>query len=71
MRISIFNRNNTSSYKEEYIKIIKELNSKCVVFKNKSYTYFDFVNTHMFHNWKFRGTYLDCYKYLESLGGSY
>ena len=68
MRISIFNRNNTSSYKDEYIKMIKELNSKCISFNKNNYTYFEFVNTHIFHNWKFRGTYLDSYKYLESIG---
>ncbi len=68
MRISIFNRQNNVSYKNEYIKMIKELNTKCVIFNNKSYTYFDFVNTHLFHNWKFRGTYLNCYDYLHSIG---
>lgn len=68
MRISIFNRNNTSSYKDEYIKMIKELNSKCISFNKNNYTYFEFINTHIFHNWKFRGTYLDSYKYLESIG---
>lgn len=68
MRISIFNRNNTSSYRDEYIKMMKVLNSKCIVFDKKNYTYFDYINMHLFNNWKFRGTYLDLYEYLDSLG---
>ncbi len=68
MRISIFNLNNSLSYKEEYSKMLKVLNSKCVIFENKSYNYFEFINIHLFHNWKYRGTYLDCYEYLESIG---
>ena len=68
MRISIFNRNNTSSYRDEYIKMIKVLNSKCIVFDKKSYSYFEYINTHLFNNWKFRGTYLDLYEYLNSIG---
>lgn len=68
MRISIFNRSNTSSYKDEYIKMIKVLNSKCIVFDKKSYSYFEYINTHLFNNWKFRGTYLDLYEYLNSIG---
>ncbi len=68
MRVSIFNRDNSQGYKDEYIKIIKELKNNCISFNNKKYSYFEYVNTHIFHNWKFRGTYLDCYSYLESLG---
>ena len=68
MRISIFNRSNTSSYRDEYIKMIKVLNSKCIVFDKKSYSYFEYINTHLFNNWKFRGTYLDLYEYLNSIG---
>lgn len=68
MRISIFNRNNTSSYRDEYIKMMKVLNSKCIVFDKKNYTYFDYINMHLFNNWKFRGTHLDLYEYLDSLG---
>lgn len=68
MRVSIFNRNNTLSYKDEYLKMIKELNSKCIVYNKKSYTYFDFINIYLFHNWKYRGTYLDLYQYLEFIG---
>lgn len=68
MRISIFHLDNNSSYKDEFIKMMKVLNSKCVTFDKKEYTYFDFINTHLFNNWKFRGTYLDCYDYLEHIG---
>lgn len=68
MRISIFNLNNKTSYKDEYIKIKKVLNSKCLSFKNKKYTYFEFVNEYLFNNWKYRNTYLDLYEYLEFIG---
>lgn len=68
MRISIFNLNNKKSFKDEYIKIIKVLNSKCINFKNKKYTYFEFVNTYLFNSWKYRNTYLDVYEYLEFIG---
>lgn len=68
MRISIFQIERNSNYKEEYLKMIKVLNTKCITFDKKEYTYFDYINTHLFHNWKFRGTYLDCYEYLESIG---
>ena len=68
MRISIFNRDNNTGYKDEYIKMIKVLNSKCVSFNGKDYTYFEYVNKYLFNNWKFRGTYLDCYEYLENIG---
>ncbi len=68
MRISIFNLNNKTSYKSEYLKIIKVLNSKCLSFKKNDYNYFDFVNTYLFNNWKYRGTYLDLYEYLEFIG---
>lgn len=68
MRISIFNIENNYNYKQEFTKMLKVLNSKCITFDKKEYTYFDFINTHLFHNWKFRGTYLDCYEYLEHIG---
>jgi len=68
MRISIFHRENQTTYKDEYSKMIKVLASKCLIFDKKEYTYFDYVNEHLFNNWKFRGTYLDCYEYLESIG---
>ncbi len=68
MRISIFHLENNKTYKEEYHKMIKVLGSKCITFEKKEYTYFDFVNNYLFNNWKFRGTYLDCYEYLESIG---
>ena len=68
MRTSIFNLNNKTNYKNEYIKIIKVLNSKCITFKNKTYTYFDFINNYLFNNWKYRNTFLDLYEYLEFIG---
>ena len=68
MRIPIMNRNLVRTYKDEYKDMIKVLMSKCVVFDKKEYTFFEYVNQHVFHNWKFRGTYLDCYEYLESIG---
>ena len=68
MRIPIFKLNSTSTYKNEYYKMIKVLNTKCIEFDKKSYTYFEFINIHLFHNWKYRGTYLDCFEYLEFLG---
>ena len=68
MRISIFNLSNKTSYKEEYIKIHKVLNSKCINFKNKKYTYFEFTNEYLFNNWKYRETFLDLSEYLEFIG---
>ena len=68
MRISIFNMNNKLNIKDEYIKIIKVLNSKCITFNNKTYSYFDYINTYLFNNWKYRETYLDCDEYLEHIG---
>ena len=68
MRISIFNIEKSLNYKEEYTKILKVLMSKCVTFDKKEYNYFEYVNKHLFHNWKFRKTYLDCYEYLEHIG---
>ena len=68
MRISIFHLNDKTSYKDEYTKIIKVLNSKCISFNKKNYTYFEFINTYLFNNWKFRGTYLDCFEYLDFIG---
>lgn len=68
MRISIFNLDNKTSYKEEYLKILKVLNSKCIVFKSKKYTYFEFANEYLFNNWKYRETFLDLFEYLEFIG---
>lgn len=68
MRIPIFNLNNSNNYKDEYFKMIKIFQTKCITFDKKEYTYFDFINKEVFHNWKYRGTYLDCYLYLESIG---
>ncbi len=68
MRIPIFHIENSKPYREEYNKMIKILCSKCIVFDKKEYSYFDFINEHLFNNWKFRGTYVDCYEYLESIG---
>ena len=68
MRISIFQIHNKKSFKEEYSKIIKILSSKCVLYEKNSYSYFDFMNTYLFHLWNYRGTYLDCNSYLESIG---
>lgn len=68
MRISIFNLNDNKTYKDEYIKIIKVLNSKCITFNKKTYTYFDYINTYLFNNWKYRGTYIDCFEYLNFIG---
>ena len=44
MRISIFNLSDKSNYKVEYNKMIKVLNSKCITYKTKHYTYFEFIN---------------------------
>ena len=68
MRKPIFLINNHSSYKEEYLKINKVLNSKCIIYDNTSYTYFDFINRFLFHNYKYRGTALDVDSYLDSIG---
>lgn len=68
MRISIFHLEHNKTYKEEYHKMIKVLGSKCITFEKKEYSYFDFINNYLFNNWKFRGTYLDCYEYLETIG---
>jgi len=68
MRISIFQLKQDEPYKNEYNKMMKILLSKCISFDKKEYTYFDFINHYLFHNWKFRGTYLDCYEYLSNLG---
>ncbi len=68
MRNSIFQLESQKTYKDEYSKMLKVLMSKCVSFKKKEYTYFDYINEHLFNNWKFRGTYIDCYEYLESIG---
>ena len=68
MRIPIFNLDNNTNYKKEYLKMIKILNSKCITFDKKDYTYFDYINNHIFHNWKYRKTYLDCFEYLDSIG---
>ena len=68
MRISIFNKNNTSNYKSEYLKIIKVLSSKCITINNNSYNYFNFINKYLFNTWNYRGTYLDLYEYLDGVG---
>ncbi len=68
MRNSIFQLELQKTYKDEYLKMLKVLMSKCISFKKKEYSYFDYVNEHLFNNWKFRGTYIDCYEYLESIG---
>ena len=68
MRISIFQLENNKTYKDEYLSMMKVLTSKCITFDKKEYTYFDYVNIELFHNWKFRGTYLDCYEYLDNIG---
>lgn len=70
MRISIFNLNNKNTYKDEYNKIIKVLNSKCILYNKDTYTYFDFIDKYLFHHWKYRKTYLDCYSYMEFIGVS-
>ncbi len=68
MRNSIFQLESQKTYKDEYLKMLKVLMNKCISFKKKEYSYFDYVNEHLFNNWKFRGTYIDCYEYLESIG---
>ena len=68
MRISIFHIENGLNYKEEYNKMIKILTGKCITFDKKEYNYFEYVNKYLFHNWKFRETYLDCYEYLNHIG---
>ena len=68
MRMSIFNLNNNDTYKDEYIKIIKVINSKCINIQKKTYSYFDYINTYLFNNWKYRNTYIDCYEYLKFIG---
>ena len=70
MRISIFNKSNINSYKNEYLKIIKVLNSKCISINKKNYSYFEYINNFLFNSWPYRGTYLDVYDYLESIGVS-
>ena len=40
MRKSIFSIEKKTTYKDEYIKIIKILSSKCLSLDNKNYTYF-------------------------------
>ena len=68
MRMSIFNLNNNDTFKDEYLKIIKVLNSKCITIQKKTYSYFDYINTYLFNNWKYRNTYIDCYEYLKFIG---
>ena len=43
MRIPIFNLNKKTTYKDEYSKMIKILNTKCVSFEKNDYTYFDYI----------------------------
>ena len=68
MRKTIFNLDNKINIKDEYIKIIKVLSNKCVLYKKRSYSYFDFVNTFIFNNWEYRSTFIDLYDYLKHLG---
>ncbi len=68
MRIPILLKDNKNTYKDEYNKILKVLNSKCIVYEKNNYNYFEFVNTFLFHHWKYRNTYLDCDSYLKSIG---
>lgn len=68
MRISIFNLDYKGTYKEEYLKIVKVLSSKCVTFQKKSLSYFEFINNYMFQNWKYRSTYIDLDEYLDFIG---
>ena len=68
MRMSIFNLNNNDTFKDEYLKIIKVLNSKCITINKKTYSYFEYINTYLFNNWKYRNTYIDCYEYLKFIG---
>ncbi|MBR4693234.1 MAG: DUF2551 domain-containing protein [Bacilli bacterium] len=68
MRIPIFLKENKNTYKDEYLQIIKVLSSKCLIYEKNSYSYFEFINSYLFHNWEYRGTYLDVYSYLESIG---
>lgn len=68
MRKTIFNLDNKINIKDEYIKIIKVLSNKCVLYKKRSYSYFDFVNTFIFNNWEYRATFIDLYDYLKHLG---
>ena len=68
MRKTIFNLDNKIIIKDEYLKIIKVLNSKCVLYNNKSYSYFEFINNHIFNNWEYRSTFIDVYEYLNYLG---
>ena len=70
MRKPIFFLPNKSTYKEEYNKIMKVLSSKCILYEKESYSYFDFVNTYLFHQWKYRGTSIDLNSYLKSIGVS-
>ena len=68
MRKTIFNLDNKINIKDEFIKIIKVLSNKCVLYKKRSYSYFDFVNTFIFNNWEYRSTFIDLYDYLKHLG---
>lgn len=68
MRKSIFNLDYKGSYKDEYTKINKVLSSKCITFQKKNLTYFEFINTYLFQNWKYRSTYIDLYDYLNFIG---
>lgn len=68
MRLSIFQIHNKNSYRDEYHKIIKVLVKPCVFYDNNNYSYFDFIDTYLFNNWKYRGTFLDCDSYLKFIG---
>ncbi len=45
MRKTIFNLEDKINIKDEYLKILKVLNTKCVIYNKKNYSYFDFVIT--------------------------
>ena len=68
LRKTIFNLDNKVIIKDEYLKIIKVLTSKCVLYKKRNYSYFDFINSFIFNNWEYRSTYIDVYDYLEYIG---
>lgn len=68
MRKTIFNIDNKINIKDEYLKIIKVLNSKCVLYNKRNYTYFDFINRFIFNNWDYRSTFIDLDEYLNHIG---
>ena len=40
MRKTIFNLEDKINIKDEYLKILKVLNTKCVIYNKKNYTYY-------------------------------